>query len=130
MKKLLILLFSVFFLLSSPSVFADDFIYHCNLETYYKNSADEPWDNKYIKYTYTLNNDNTISIFNHGLGFTSFTAPKIYKQNSALIIALYQDSTKFNSLVIDRLNSYGTYSISYTDGYAHGQYGTGECILQ
>ena len=128
MKKLLILLFSLFFL-SSPSVFAENFIYHCNFETYFKNSASEPWDNKYIKYTFTSNNNKTISIYDHELDLTYQESLTIYSQNPQLI-ALYQGPNFFETLVIDKENSFGTYATSFTDDTISGQYGIGKCYLQ
>ena len=128
MKKLLILLFSIFFL-SSTSVFAENFVYHCNLETYFKNSAGEPWDSKYIKYTFTLNNNKTISVYDHEINLTYQESLTIYSQNPQLI-ALNQDPLFFDTLVIDKENSFGTYATSYTDNTISGQYGIGNCYLQ
>tara|TARA_B100001964_G_C13723689_1_gene375718 strand:- start:68 stop:274 length:207 start_codon:yes stop_codon:yes gene_type:complete len=68
-------------------------------------------------------------MYDHEIKVTYSEKLDIILENSQLV-AMYSDSSKIKTLVIDRLNSYGTYSISYTDGYAHGQYGTGECILQ
>jgi hypothetical protein len=128
MKKLLVLLFSLFFLYSS-SIFADNFIYHCNFETYFKNSESEPWDNKYIKYTFTLKNNRTISIYDHELDLTYPESLTIYSQNPQLI-GLYQEPTFFETLVIDEENSFGTYTTSFTDNTFSGQFGMGKCYLQ
>ena len=128
MKKLLLLLFSLFFL-SSPSVFAENFIYHCNFDIYFKNFDDNQWTNKYNKLTYSSNNNKTISIFNHGINIT-YPFSLIIKSQNPHLVAEYQDSIAFRTLVIDRENNYGTYAVSYTDGKTHGEYGIGECKLQ
>jgi len=128
MKKLLILLFSLFFL-SSPSVFAENFIYHCNLDTYYKNSEAESWQNKYIRFTFTANNNN-ISIYDHEYNFTYPDKNLIIYSENPQLVAIYQDSSQFSSLVIDKPNNFGTYTISYSNGNFAGQFGMGRCYLQ
>ena len=127
MKKLLILLLSLFFLIS-PSVFAENLVYHCNIDTYFKNTGDNKWNNKYIKYTFTINN-NSISVYDHEIDSTYSGTLSIYSQNPELI-GINQTSRYFETLVIDKDNSVATYSTSYVDGNVHGQYGIGKCKLQ
>ena len=122
-------LLTIFVLFFSSSVLAENFVYHCNFHTYFKNSNDEEWKNKYIKYTFASNNNETISIYDHEIKITYFFTLEILTKNSQLI-AMYTDSSALKTLVIDRENSFGTYAIFYTDGSDSGQYGLGKCNLQ
>ena len=126
MKKLLILLFSIF-ILSSPSVFAEDLVYHCNLETYFTNDGNE-WFNKKIRYTFTFSN-NTVSIYDHEIDLTYSKTLSIYSKSPNLI-AIGQFTNNFETLVIDKKSSIATLSYSYTDYSISGSYGIGKCKLQ
>ena len=128
MKKLLILLFSLFFL-SSPSVFANNLIYHCDLDTTYKISDSKKWKNKFISYTFTSNND-TIEIYDHEINVTYPLHLNINLENSQLLIAESRDSVFFETLVINKENSFATYAISAIDASYAGSYSEGKCYMQ
>ena len=126
MKKLLLLLFPLFFL-SSPPVLAKDLVYHCNLETYYTNDGNE-WFNKKIRYTFTFSN-NSVSIYDHEIDLTYNRQLSIYSQSPNLI-AIGQFTDLLETLVIDKKSSNATLSYSYTDYSISGSYGIGPCKLQ
>ena len=126
MKKLLILLFSLFFF-SCPPVLAKDLVYHCNLETYYTNDGNE-WFNKKIRYTFTFSN-NSVSIYDHEIDLTYRRPLSIYSQSPNLI-AIGQFTDHFDTLVVDKKSSNATLSYSYTDQSISGSYGIGPCKLQ
>ena len=127
MKKLLGIL--VLGLLWCNVGFAENFIYRCNFDTQYKNKDAIEWKNKNISFTFKSINNETISIYDHEIKVTYSGKLDIILENTQLV-AMYSDTSMIKTLVIDKLNSYGTYSISYIDGGAHGQYGIGKCILQ
>jgi hypothetical protein len=88
--------------------FAKNFKYICNLDTQFINKEDDKWINKNMKLTFSSSNNETISIFDHEIDIAF-------------------DENSIDILVIDRLNDTATYSLSYIDGYKHGQYGFGKC---
>ena len=45
--------------------FAKNFKYICNLDTQFINKEDDKWSNKNMKLTFSSNNNETISIFDH-----------------------------------------------------------------
>ena len=130
MKKLVVLIFT-FFLLSSLSVFANNAVYHCKLDTSYKTKSSEEWKIKFINYTFTVKTNNTIEIYDHEIGLIYDDALKVLLDDSQLLIGLFRDSVTFETLVINKhKNRLGTYSISYLDGTRNGIYGMGKCNLQ
>jgi len=131
MKKLLLLLFS-FFLLSSLSVFAENAIYHCKLDTSYKTKSFGEWKNKFINFTFTVKTNNTIEIYDHEIALTYDDTLKILLDDSQSLIGLFRNSVTFETLVINKhKNEHSTYSISYVDGQkGPGQYSIGKCNSQ
>ena len=90
--------------------FARSFTYHCNLDTQFMNKDSKKWNNKNIELTY-----------NFKLEIVS---------DDLRLIATHSNKNVINTLVIDKSINFATYSLSYTDGYEHGQYGFGKCNLQ
>jgi len=69
------------------------------------------------------------SIFDHEIESTYQKKLDILS-NDHRIFAIAMDKSKTKTLIIDKKNNFATYSISYTDGDRHGQYGIGKCKLQ
>ena len=124
MKKILLL---IFFLSSTP-VFAINTIYHCNLDTSFKNAGDEEWSDKFIRFTFTIKG-NVISVYDHEIDYTYSGVFEIKQQNSELISATRMGKLSIDTLVIDKVNRRAIYSVGYIDGTHSGQYGIGKCNL-
>jgi len=109
--------------------FARSFIYHCNLDTQFMNKDSKKWNNKNMKFTFKSTDNKTISIYNHGIELTYNFKLEIVSDDLRLI-ATHSNKNAITTLVIDKSINFATYSLSYTDGYEHGQYGFGKCNLQ
>jgi hypothetical protein len=124
MKKLYLY---VFLLLIFCNVgFAKNYKYICNLDTQFINKEDDKWINKNMKLTFSSNNNETISIFDHEIDL-SYSKKLDVMIDDDQILAVSFEENSIDILVIDRLNDTATYSLSYIDGYNHGQYGFGKC---
>ena len=108
--------------------FAQDFTYHCNLNTQFMNTGDK-WRNKNIKFSFNSTNNKTISIYDHEIELTYSKNLDILENNDRLF-AMTMEKNKIRTLIIDKQINFATYSLSYTDGKEHGQYGIGKCKLQ
>ena len=127
MKKLSLYIFLVLMLCNVG--FAENFTYHCNLNTQFMNKGTTKWQNKIIKYSFISTDNKTISIFDHEIEVT-YTDKLNIIWNDLQLLAINTNKKKIRTLVIDKLNNFATYSLSYTDGEEHGQYGIGKCKLQ
>tara|TARA_B000000532_G_C18627399_1_gene302529 strand:+ start:176 stop:523 length:348 start_codon:yes stop_codon:yes gene_type:complete len=109
--------------------FAQNFTYHCKLDTQFMNHGETIWRNKFINFSFNSTDNKTISIFDHEIESTYQKKLDILS-NDHRIFAIAMDKSKTKTLIIDKKNNFATYSISYTDGDRHGQYGIGKCKLQ
>ncbi len=111
----------------SPSLLANEIIYHCDMNVVYKSNFDSDWSNKNKVMTFTIN-DKKIKIYDHVIKFTYLNELNVFYKRDQ-IIAYYNDSTQFETFAIDIQSGQGTYSISwYKDGI--GEYMTGMCYKQ
>tara|TARA_Y100000996_G_C22114872_1_gene475558 strand:- start:115 stop:471 length:357 start_codon:yes stop_codon:yes gene_type:complete len=109
--------------------FARSFTYHCNIDTQFMNKDSKKWNNKIMKFTFKSTDNKTISTYNHGIELTYNHKLDIVSDDLRLI-ATHTNKDIIRTLVIDKSINFATYSLSYTDGYEHGQYGFGKCNLQ
>jgi len=82
-----------------------------------------------MKFSFNSIDNKTISIFDHEIEITYQSKLDILKNDSRLI-AMTLEKNKIRTLIIDKQINFATYSLSYTDGGEHGQYGIGKCKLQ
>ncbi len=127
MKKLYLYIFLISIFCNVG--FAQSFTYHCNLDTQFINKGEKNWKNKYIKFSFTSTDNKTISIFDHEIEVTYQKKLDIL-ENDLRLFAITMEKSKIRTLIIDKQNNYATYSLSYSDGAEHGQYGIGKCKLQ
>ncbi len=111
------------------TAFASNFTYHCNLNTQFMNQSEKNWKNKNMKLSFNSIDNKTISIYDHEIEVTYRTKLDIFK-NDVRLVAMTVEKNKIRTLIIDKQINFATYSISYTDGEEHGQYGIGKCKLQ
>ena len=109
--------------------FARGFTYHCNLDTQFMNKDSKKWKNKNMKLTFQSTDNKTISIYGHEIDLIYDHKLKISSDDIRLI-ASHSNKNIIRTLVIDKTINFATYSLSYTDGYEHGQYRFGKCNLQ
>tara|TARA_B100000029_G_scaffold258168_1_gene254859 strand:+ start:592 stop:876 length:285 start_codon:yes stop_codon:yes gene_type:complete len=93
------------------------------------NHNEKKWKNKNMKLSFNSTDNKTISIFDHEIELTYQSKLDILT-NDLRLIAMTMEKNKIRSLIIDKQNNFATYSLSYTDGAEHGQYGIGKCKLQ
>ncbi len=127
MKKLSLYIFLI--LMFCNLGFAKNFTYHCNLNTQFMNQDEKNWRNKNIKFSFNSTDNKTISIFDHQIEVTYQTKLNIL-ENDLRLFAMTMEKRKIRTLIIDKEINFATYSLSYTDGAEHGQYGIGKCKLQ
>tara|TARA_B100001250_G_scaffold395793_1_gene401093 strand:- start:585 stop:929 length:345 start_codon:yes stop_codon:yes gene_type:complete len=108
--------------------FAQNFTYHCNLNTQFMNQ-NENWRNKNMKLSFNSTDNKSISIYDHEIEVTYQKKLEIL-ENDHRLFAMTMEKSKIRTLIIDKQNNFATYSLSYTDGAEHGQYGIGKCRLQ
>ena len=68
MKKISLYVFVI--LMFSNFGFAQNFTYHCKLDTQFMNKGETIWRNKFINFSFKSTDNKTISIFDHEIEVT------------------------------------------------------------
>tara|TARA_B100001248_G_scaffold204731_1_gene158857 strand:- start:1078 stop:1461 length:384 start_codon:yes stop_codon:yes gene_type:complete len=126
MKKISLYVFVI--LMFSNFGFAQNFTYHCKLDTQFMNKGETIWRNKFINFSFKSTDNKTISIFDHEIEVTYKKKLNILS-NDNRIFAITMEKSLIKTLIIDKQSNFATYSLSYTDGERTGQYGIGKCKL-
>ena len=130
MKKLSLFIFLS--LIFGNFGFAQNFTYHCKINTQFMNQGEKNWRNKYINYSFNSTDNKTISIFDHEIEVTYQKKLNILQNDFRLFAMADYSASEMNiitTLVIDKQTNFATYSVSYTGGES-GQYGIGKCKSQ
>ncbi len=93
------------------------------------NKDSKKWKNKNMKLTFKSTDNKTISTYDHEIELT-YTHKLEVISDDLRLIATHSNKKTVRTLVIDKTINFATYSLSYTDGFEHGQYGFGKCNLQ
>ena len=86
---------------------ADVFTYNCNLNTKYKSGTNDDWDQKYVKFTISSSDKETIKIFDHEIELYYSTEMTIITKDKKFIYAIsIPEYSGLESLIINKKNGY------------------------